>query len=109
MFEIERCDPDRECRLRETIGCREDVHHEYYPRREVLGRGVVAAVFRELPENKTVKCRDAHNERHCGGDEAPAIPDNEIMLLAILEAINRGQLVLHGKKKTRIGRMLADD
>jgi hypothetical protein len=56
------CDPTRECRLRETIGCFEDVHHRQWPRRAY--QSPVAKEFRDLDENKELTCRDRHNEIH---------------------------------------------
>lgn len=56
------CDSSRECRLRETIGCFEDVHHKQYPRRAY--RNSVERDFRNLDKNKELTCRDRHNEIH---------------------------------------------
>lgn len=51
------------CRLRDSrLGCREDVHHRVYPRRDYQ-KGV-AREYRELDENKVRICRAEHDEIH---------------------------------------------
>lgn len=77
-----RCGPEVECRLRDTIGCFEDVHHEFYPRHDY--RTQIEKAFRELPENKQRMCRQQHNDIHATGD-IPEKPSIEEMRLAILE------------------------
>lgn len=70
------CDPDRECKLRETIGCFEDVHHKQWPRRAY--RSIIEKAFRELEENKVRICRDEHNERHAT-ESPPDMPSHQYM------------------------------
>lgn len=74
------CDPNRECRLRDTIGCFEDVDHEYWPSRQY--RTPIEKQFRQLDENKTLICRDMHNERHAT-ELPPPKPDRDVMIEAV--------------------------
>lgn len=82
MASERRCGEEVECRLRDTIGCFEDVHHDYYPKRDY--RTQIEKQFRELPENKQRMCRQQHNDIHAtnGNPEKPSL---EEMRLAILE------------------------
>ena len=106
------CDPEVPCPLRETIGCFEDVHHRYHPAATYKALGAVATTFRELPENKDRRCRNIHNIEHEVTDP-PDVPDETIMALAVVEAINKG--IIHpSKTKMRrlqpaINRALASD
>lgn len=100
MLEGSPCNSERECQLRDTIGCYEDLHHEAFPRALFLGIGVVGIVFRELPENKVRGCRQLHNDEHALG--IPEVPSEQLMLLAIIEALNTGQIRLSTKKKKRL-------
>ncbi len=94
------CDPNAPCPLRESQqGCFEDIHHRQWPRRVYEGLGAVAIAFRELPENKDQRCRNLHNIEHAISDP-PEVPDRELMLLAIEEAINTGQ-ASYSKTKLR--------
>ena len=83
------CDPNRECRLRDTIGCFEDVHHKQWPRHDY--RRPVEREFRNLDENKELTCRDRHNELHAT-QEPPEKPTRPEMELAVQRAM--GGLVL---------------
>lgn len=74
------CDPERECRLRDTVGCFEDVHHKVYPRREY--KTGLPYRYRELPENKELTCRDRHNEIHAT-QAPPERPTREQMLARV--------------------------
>lgn len=74
------CDPERECRLRETIGCFEDVHHKKWPRRDY--RTPVEKEYRELEDNKELSCRDRHNEIHAT-QRPPEKPSREEMLASV--------------------------
>lgn len=56
------CNPDWECPIRETEGCREDLHHEAYPKSEY--RKGVEKRFRDHVMNKVIMCRAMHNEEH---------------------------------------------
>lgn len=56
------CDPDRECKYRDTSGCNQNVHHEYWPRRDY--KDPTSKAFRELVINKTVMCHQAHDTLH---------------------------------------------
>lgn len=77
------CDPARECRLRDTIGCFEDVHHRQWPRRSY--RSQTEKNYRELDENKELTCRDRHNEIHAT-TPPPEKPPTSIMLAAVAMA-----------------------
>lgn len=72
--------------LRGTVdnGCFADEDHYYWPARNY--RTEVEAQFRELPENREMKCRDEHDERH-RNEFPPPKPD----LLTMLQALNRSQ------------------
>lgn len=56
------CDPNRECKLRDTIGCFEDLHHEAWPRGAY--RTKLEREFRNNVLNKVIICRDLHNDAH---------------------------------------------
>lgn len=84
------CSNQENCRLKDTkMGCFEDVHHLYFPRRDYTTPE--EREFRNLSENKVEMCREWHNTDHAVF-EAPSKPDLEFMQLAILEARNRRQL-----------------
>jgi len=76
-----KCGPEVECRLRDTVGCFEDVHHEFYPKNRY--RTHIEKQFRELPENKQRMCRQQHNDIHATR-EIPEKPSLEEMRLAIV-------------------------
>ena len=81
------CDPQRECRLRDTIGCFEDVHHRVYPRRDY--QTPLEKEYRNLDENKEITCRDRHNEKHAN-EPTPEKPSVDEMRRAVgREAIRR--------------------
>lgn len=67
------------CRYYET-GCYADVHHVWWPRRKY--RSQVERQFRELPENKEVLCREAHDDLHAT-TRPPVKPPREVMIRAI--------------------------
>ena len=74
------CSQQQECRLRDSkLGCREDIHHLFYPARDYRG---IAKAFRELEENKVVMCRAEHEEIHAT-QPAPEMPSIGIMHEAI--------------------------
>lgn len=76
------CNPTEDCPLWDSRrGCREDVHHEFWPRQRYNG---VAKVFRELDENKVVMCRAEHEEIHA--HRPPEVPSLEVMHEAINQA-----------------------
>ena len=52
-------------------------------------------VFRDLPENKDRRCRNVHNNEHAL-NEPPDVPDEALMALAVVEAINKG--IIHPSK-----------
>ena len=56
------CDPNAECKLRYTIGCFEDLHHEAYPKSAY--RTKLEKKFRQHVMNKVVICRNLHNDGH---------------------------------------------
>jgi len=56
------CDPNTPCKLRDTIGCYEDIHHEAYPRRKY--RTALERKFRDHVLNKVLICRAIHDEEH---------------------------------------------
>lgn len=56
------CDPERVCKLRETIGCYEDLHHEAWPRRAY--RTKLERDFRNDVLNKVIICRAEHDDIH---------------------------------------------
>jgi hypothetical protein len=56
------CVPETPCKLRETIGCREDIHHEAWPKPEY--RTALEKKFRNHVMNKVIMCRAMHNEEH---------------------------------------------
>lgn len=78
------CDPNRECRIRDTIGCFEDIDHEYWPSRQY--RTPLEKEFRELPENKRQICRDLHNERHAT-ESPPEKPSRREMISAVQQSM----------------------
>lgn len=82
------CSNQEECRLRDSLmGCREDVHHTQYPRRDY--KKGIARVFRELDENKVKLCRALHDEIHAT-QPPPEMPSIEVMQQAVLNArLNR--------------------
>jgi hypothetical protein len=61
----------------------------------------VAITFRELPENKDRRCRNLHNIEH-EVSEPPEVPGRELMLFAIEQAVNEGQLHLSRTKRRKI-------
>lgn len=63
------CDPARECRLRDTIGCFEDIDHLASPAK--LYRRELEKDFRNHVLNKVLTCRDLHNERHATEGHKP--------------------------------------
>lgn len=76
------CDPERECKYRDTDrGCYEDIDHYYFPRKNY--RDSVSKAFRELVVNKTVTCRALHDERHATQSPPPKPSRNE--MLAVLQ------------------------
>ena len=79
------CDPTRNCRLRDTSGCFEDVHHKQWPRSTYRRMGRLAMDFRNLDENKELTCRDRHNEKHAT-ERPPERPSATEMQLAIARA-----------------------
>lgn len=96
------CDPSTPCPLRDSErGCFEDIHHRFYPRRTYEALGAVAITFRELPENKDRRCRNLHNIEH-EVSEPPEVPGRELMLFAIEQAVNEGQLHLSRTKRRKI-------
>lgn len=81
------CDPTRECPLRDTIGCFEDVHHRQWPRRVYRRMGQIAMEFRNLDENKELTCRDRHNEIHAT-QPPPEVPTRQEMRQAVQRAMS---------------------
>lgn len=80
-MEVLPCDPDRECKYRDTErGCYSDIDHYYYPRRNY--RDSVSKAFRELAVNKTLTCRQLHDERHAS-EPVPKKPSRNEMLIAL--------------------------
>lgn len=61
-------------------GCRENVHHLYYPKRYY--QTPVEKEFRELPENKERLCMAEHDLIH-RTERPPQKPDRDEMLVAI--------------------------
>ena len=55
------CEPSPECKYWEA-GCKEDIHHLIYPRREY--RFGIARQYREHPTHKQLVCRAIHDEIH---------------------------------------------
>lgn len=78
------CDPDRECRYRDTTGCYIDEHHLFWPRRNY--KDSVGRAFRNLPENKVDLCRQVHQDKHAT-EQPPKKPKRSQML----EALNANQ------------------
>lgn len=56
------CNSELECKYRDTSGCNQNTHHEYWPRRNY--KDPVAKEFRNLVINKTVMCHQAHDDLH---------------------------------------------
>lgn len=56
------CNPDTPCKLRELEQCREDLHHEAYPKSAY--RTALEKKFRNHVMNKVVMCRAMHDEEH---------------------------------------------
>lgn len=56
------CDPTIDCKLRETIGCYEDIHHEFHPKSKY--RSKLEKAFRSHILNKVLICRALHNDAH---------------------------------------------
>lgn len=71
------------------MGCHEDVHHQFWPRRHY--KTSTEKRFRELPENKVLICRNLHDEEHALF-EPPTKPDFTIMKLALEEEKNRRRI-----------------
>lgn len=79
------CTPEQmaECKWADTRkGCYEDVHHEYWPRKEYKTK--VEKAFRGLVMNQTVMCRSLHDEEHAG--PPPEKPTRDEMLEVINDA-----------------------
>lgn len=74
------CDPNRECKLRDKIGCGENIDHYWWPRSFYTGS--LARAFREMGSEKRRVCMDIHNERHAT-QKPPEKPSVEDMRLAI--------------------------
>ncbi len=82
------CSNQQECRLRDSqLGCREDVHHRAFMRRD-YSRGIARA-YRELEENKVLICRAEHEEIHAT-QRPPEMPSIEVMHQAVLNARLKG-------------------
>ena len=80
-MERQPCMNQDSCRLRNSrLGCREDVHHRIFPRREYT-RGI-AREYRELEENKVLICRADHDEIHAT-EKPPVRPSYEEMREAV--------------------------
>ena len=76
-MERKPCNPTPECRvLKSEGGCREDVHHLYYPRRAYKTK--LERQFRNLDENKILVCRALHNHIHAT-QEPPGRPSIDYM------------------------------
>lgn len=71
------CDPERECKYRDTTGCYEDIDHEYGPKK--IYKDKVSKAFRELVIHKTVRCRADHERRHAE-EPWPPKPSRDEML-----------------------------
>jgi hypothetical protein len=74
------CNPEVECRFRETEGCFEDTDHFYFPAR--FYKTAIEKAFRQLEINKTRICRRLHEERHAT-ELPPDKPAREEMLRVI--------------------------
>ncbi len=61
-------------------GCRTNIHHEYYPKRDYTTP--IEKEFRELEENKTPMCMAEHDQIHRDFGP-PDKPSRDEMLLAI--------------------------
>jgi hypothetical protein len=80
-MERQPCSQQDTCRLRDSkLGCREDVHHLFFPRRDY--RKGLAREFRELEENKVRICRAEHERRHAT-EPIPEKPSADEMRTAI--------------------------
>ena len=62
--------------------CYEDVHHKVWPRRIIKRLGKVARDYRELEENKELRCRQSHNDLHAS-TPPPELPNVNVMREAI--------------------------
>lgn len=76
-------------------GCFESVHHEYWPRNEYSTP--VERIFRDLPENKVMLCRDLHDELHAEQDRSEK-PSREEMM----EAIGQSAVYLSVNKQRKL-------
>lgn len=63
--------------------CREDVHHEKWPKADYQDN--LGGAYRELPQHKQKTCRDRHNEIHAT-TEPPERPDRVEMALEVLSS-----------------------
>lgn len=77
------CSPDPNCKYFER-GCFEDLDHHYWPAKDYTTP--VEKEFRELPENKSMKCRVIHEQRHAT-EQPPLKPSRDFMLNAINTAV----------------------
>lgn len=77
------CNPDTECKYRDTErGCYQDVDHYYHPAYKY--RDSVSKAFRELVIHKTLTCRQLHDNRHAS-EAPPPKPKRSEMLRIINE------------------------
>lgn len=76
------CDPDRECRYRDTAECYIDEHHLYWPRRSY--RDSVGRAFRNHPDNKVDLCRQVHQDIHA--TQGPPKKPKRTVMLGVLNA-----------------------
>ena len=96
------CENQQNCSL--AGQCREDIHHEYYPRYEY--RTYIEHRFRNHPDNQVQICREEHLRIH-REDSPPEKPSIEFMagyLLASehklsVSALKRIRLELREQKK----------
>ena len=89
------CQPEmvNQCRVFLAEGaCREDIHHEYWPKSEYTTE--VQKKFRELEVNKIFICRALHNAIHAA-NHASDKPNRSTMVEALDDPKNnrRGKVV----------------
>ena len=67
--------------------CYEDLHHRQWPRRVIRRLGKIATSWRELEENKEIRCRRSHNELHAT-TPPPELPPISVMREAVRRVQN---------------------
>lgn len=82
-----------------TTGCHEIRHHRYYPAKDYTT--TLEKTFRNLPDNLVVRCHRLEDIEHAA-TQPPHKPTHEMMVEAISEAVNLGQIALSENQIRRV-------